>query len=88
MGRMFALPDDPELLKETIRSKGVPIEPLKAYIDAMRHGMPPHGGGGVGLERVYTAALQPPTREGTDKDEDRYVVVQPRLQDAAHSDAE
>jgi len=43
---------DPQLLEETITSKGVPLEPLQAYIDSMRHGMPPHGGGGVGLERV------------------------------------
>lgn len=43
---------DPELLQEVLRSKGVPMEPLASYVDAMRHGMPPHGGGGVGLERV------------------------------------
>ena len=43
---------DPELLQKTIQAKGVPLEPLAAYIDSMRHGMPPHGGGGVGLERV------------------------------------
>lgn len=43
---------DPELLTKVVQSKGVPLEPLEAYIDSMRHGMPPHGGGGVGLERV------------------------------------
>ena len=43
---------DPDLLEEVIASKGVPLEPLKHYVDSMRHGMPPHGGGGVGLERV------------------------------------
>ena len=43
---------DPQLLEEVIQSKGVPLEPLKHYIDSMRSGMPPHGGGGVGLERV------------------------------------
>ena len=43
---------DPALLEEVIQSKGVPLEPLKHYVDSMRHGMPPHGGGGVGLERV------------------------------------
>jgi len=43
---------DPELLIKTITSKGVPLEPLKAYIDSMRFGMPPHGGGGIGMERV------------------------------------
>jgi len=43
---------DPVLLQEVISSKGVPLAPLEHYIDSMRHGMPPHGGGGVGLERV------------------------------------
>ena len=43
---------EPELLIETIKGKGAAVEPLSAYIDAMRHGMPPHGGGGIGLERV------------------------------------
>jgi len=43
---------DPELLQSVIASKGVPLEPLQHYVDSMRHGMPPHGGGGVGLERV------------------------------------
>ena len=43
---------DPALLQEVIQSKGVPLGPLEDYINSMRHGMPPHGGGGVGLERV------------------------------------
>ena len=43
---------DTRLLEETLAAKSVPLEPLKAYIDSMRLGMPPHGGGGVGLERV------------------------------------
>jgi len=42
---------EPALLEKVITSKGVPLEPLKHYIASMRHGMPPHGGGGVGLER-------------------------------------
>lgn len=43
---------DPAMLEKTIQEKGVPLGPLSAYIDSMRLGMPPHGGGGVGLERV------------------------------------
>jgi aspartyl-tRNA synthetase len=43
---------DPELLTKMIIDKGASPEDLKAYIDSMRHGMPPHGGGGIGLERV------------------------------------
>ena len=43
---------DPDMLEASIQSKGLPLEPLSAYVDAMRHGMPPHGGGGIGLERL------------------------------------
>ena len=43
---------DPAMLESAIAAKGLPLEPLSAYIDAMRHGMPPHGGGGIGLERL------------------------------------
>jgi len=43
---------DPQMLKKSIESKGLPITPLSAYVDAMRLGMPPHGGGGIGLERL------------------------------------
>ena len=43
---------DPALLEKVIQSKGVPLAPLQDYINSMRYGMPPHGGGGVGLERV------------------------------------
>ena len=43
---------DPQLLQEMILSKGGSLEALEAYIDSMRYGMPPHGGGGIGLERL------------------------------------
>ena len=43
---------EPQLLIERIEAKGASVDSLQAYIDSMRHGMPPHGGGGVGLERV------------------------------------
>lgn len=43
---------DPELLTRTIEAKGVPVEPLESYINSFRHGVPPHGGAGIGLERV------------------------------------
>ena len=33
------------------------IESIKGYIDAFRHGALPHGGGGVGLERVVMLFL-------------------------------
>ena len=28
------------------------LEPLKYYVDSFRHGMSPHGGAGIGLDRV------------------------------------
>ena len=33
------------------------IDSIKGYIDAFRHGALPHGGGGVGLERVVMLFL-------------------------------
>jgi len=43
---------DPGMLTEAISARGVPLQPLKDYIDSMRYGMPPHGGAGIGLERL------------------------------------
>jgi len=43
---------DAEMLSESISSRGVPLAPLQAYIDCMKYGMPPHGGAGIGLERL------------------------------------
>jgi nondiscriminating aspartyl-tRNA synthetase len=35
-----------------LRAAGAPLEPYRSYIDAFRHGFPPHGGFGMGLERL------------------------------------
>ena len=43
---------EPAMLEKSIAVKGLPLEPLQAYIDSMRYGMPPHGGCGIGLERL------------------------------------
>ncbi|KAI8471261.1 MAG: hypothetical protein J3K34DRAFT_417622 [Monoraphidium minutum] len=43
---------DPELLVERATACGVDVESIKAYVDSFRVGAPPHGGCGVGLERV------------------------------------
>jgi len=48
---------EPELLTRQAREKGVPPESIKSYIDSFRHGALPHGGGGVGLERVVMLSL-------------------------------
>ncbi|KAF4623433.1 hypothetical protein D9613_001857 [Agrocybe pediades] len=49
---------DPNLLAEKMRSKGVDPDSMKPYVDAFRMGCPPHGGGGIGLERVLMLFLK------------------------------
>ncbi|MGN9808817.1 aspartate--tRNA(Asn) ligase [Micromonospora sp. BQ11] len=34
-----------------LTARGEPVEPYAGYVDAFRHGMPPHGGFAIGLER-------------------------------------
>lgn len=43
---------DPEMLTARAKEHGVDISKIKAYIDSFRFGVPPHAGGGIGLERV------------------------------------
>ena len=43
---------DPALLREILAEKGIDAEPLSAYINSFEHGVSPHGGAGIGLERV------------------------------------
>jgi nondiscriminating aspartyl-tRNA synthetase len=39
-----------------LAARGEPVEPYAWYVDAFKHGMPPHGGFAIGLER-YVARL-------------------------------
>ena len=39
-----------------LEARGEPLEPYAAYVDTFRHGVPPHGGFAIGLER-WTARL-------------------------------
>ncbi|KAL7493815.1 hypothetical protein ACHAWT_002638 [Skeletonema menzelii] len=44
---------DPDLVTEIINQKGIEIgDGLKTYIESFRHGVSPHAGAGIGLERV------------------------------------
>ncbi|KAF9229342.1 aspartyl-tRNA synthetase [Gyrodon lividus] len=49
---------DPEFLSQQMRTKGVDPESMKGYLDGFRMGCPPHGGGGIGLERVLMLFLK------------------------------
>jgi len=54
----------PQELEKTIRAKGLdPNQPgLKEYVDVFRSvGVPPHGGGGIGLDRVVAWYLNLPS---------------------------
>lgn len=60
-GQRLHLPDE---LVERIKQKGVdPNSPgIKEYVDIFRSaGVPPHGGGGIGLDRVVAWYLQLPS---------------------------
>ncbi|EFJ52967.1 hypothetical protein VOLCADRAFT_72624 [Volvox carteri f. nagariensis] len=43
---------DAELLTERATACGIPLDTIQSYIDSFKLGAPPHGGAGVGLERV------------------------------------
>ncbi|KAH9677241.1 Aspartate--tRNA ligase 2 cytoplasmic [Citrus sinensis] len=42
----------PEFLAERAQACGIDVKTISTYIDSFRYGAPPHGGFGVGLERV------------------------------------
>ena len=43
---------DPELLRRRVEDKGVDTGALEGYLSSFDHGAVPHGGAGIGLERV------------------------------------
>lgn len=47
----------PSMLIEKMKEKGVDPESMKGYVDGFRMGCAPHGGGGIGLERVLMLFL-------------------------------
>jgi nondiscriminating aspartyl-tRNA synthetase len=40
-----------------LAAAGEPLDPYRSYVDAFRHGMPPHGGFAIGLERFVARLL-------------------------------
>jgi len=43
---------DPQMLLDCAAEKEVDLSPIMAYVDSFKYGAFPHGGGGIGLERV------------------------------------
>jgi nondiscriminating aspartyl-tRNA synthetase len=48
---------DPKLLEQGIQRWGLDPKDFTAYLDAFRYGMPPHGGCGIGIERILMMML-------------------------------
>ena len=46
-----------DFLAQRARECGIEVEGIKDYIESFRYGAPPHGGAGVGLERVVMLFL-------------------------------
>ena len=46
-----------EKLLENLRDKGLNPESFQFYLDFFKHGAPPHGGAGMGLERIVMQSL-------------------------------
>lgn len=48
---------DYQALKNKIAARGMEEEGMEQYLDTFKHGMPPHGGLGIGLERLTMQLL-------------------------------
>lgn len=48
---------DPDILIECAKNKGVDIKTIQSYIDCFKYGAYPHGGAGIGLERLVMLFL-------------------------------
>lgn len=50
----------PALLEEGMRRLGLDPKDFQSYLHAFRYGMPPHGGCGIGIERILMQMLELP----------------------------
>ncbi|KAL9181183.1 hypothetical protein ACHAXT_009988 [Thalassiosira profunda] len=48
---------EPSLIEERAKAWGIDVNTIASYIDSFRNGALPHGGGGIGLERVVMLYL-------------------------------
>ena len=48
---------DPDLIEERARAWGIDLKDIEPYVNSFRYGALPHGGGGIGLERVVMLFL-------------------------------
>ena len=48
---------DYDALRQKIADRGMEEEGMEQYLDTFKHGMPPHGGLGIGLERLTMQLL-------------------------------
>jgi aspartyl/asparaginyl-tRNA synthetase len=46
-----------DVLVKQAEEKGLPLEPMRSYLDSFRYGTPPHGGLGAGLARILMVLL-------------------------------
>ena len=46
------------MLKEKMDARGMEEEGMEQYLSTFKHGMPPHGGAGIGLERMMMQLLR------------------------------
>ncbi|WVO14594.1 aspartate-tRNA(Asn) ligase [Cryptococcus depauperatus] len=52
--------NDPEKLRQSMYNSGIDPREMQEYLSAFDWGMPPHGGAGLGLERIVTFFLNLP----------------------------
>ena len=47
-----------EVLKKQAKEKGVNLDGMKGYVEIFKYGCPPHGGTGLGLDRIVECLLE------------------------------